>query len=183
MMSIDRPPRHRSAGGLGRIRIALVVVVVGLVVSGVTAFPLREEVALGRSVLDAWGVAGFAPGLVFWVDRVGQGLDATASAYPFLAYGTDWLAFAHLVIAVAFLGPIVDPVRNVWVIVWGLIMCVGVVPLAAIAGSLRGLPIGWQLIDMSFGVVAAVPLSLALLWTHRLGRGAAGGRGSGSAAR
>jgi hypothetical protein len=33
-------------------------------------------------------------------------------AYPFLAYGTDWLAFVHLVIAVAFVGPFFDPVPD-----------------------------------------------------------------------
>ncbi len=159
------PARHRI---LRRVRWCLAVVVAGLVVSGVTAFPLREELALARDVLARLDVAAIAPDAVWWVNRVSEGVDATASAYPFIAYGTDWLAFAHLLIAVAFLGPLVDPVRNVWVIVWGLIACAGIVPLAAIAGALRGLPLGWQLIDMSFGVVAAVPLVLALVWTRRL---------------
>jgi hypothetical protein len=151
-----------------RIRVCLAVVVAGLVVSGVTAFPLREELALARDVLAHLNVASILPGAVWWVDRVAEGLDATAAAYPFIAYGTDWLAFAHLLIAVAFVGPLVDPVRNIWVIVWGLIACAGILPLAAIAGGIRGLPLGWQLIDMSFGVVAAVPLVLALVWTRRV---------------
>jgi hypothetical protein len=34
---------------------------------------------------------------------------APSGAYPFLAYGTDWLAFAHIVIAVFFIGPLVKP--------------------------------------------------------------------------
>jgi hypothetical protein len=33
--------------------------------------------------------------------------------HPWLAYGTDWLAFAHIVIAVFFIGPFVDPVQNI----------------------------------------------------------------------
>ena len=33
-------------------------------------------------------------------------------AFFIIAYGTDWLAFAHITIAVAFLGPLKDPVRN-----------------------------------------------------------------------
>lgn len=151
-----------------RVRCCLAVVVLGLVVSGVTAFPLREELALARDLLAQLNVGSILPGAVWWVNRVAEGLDATSAAYPFIAYGTDWLAFAHLLIAVAFIGPLVDPVRNVWVIVWGLIACAGIVPLAAIAGALRGLPLGWQLIDMSFGVIAAVPLVLALVWTRRL---------------
>ncbi|MDQ1124906.1 hypothetical protein [Microbacterium trichothecenolyticum] len=155
---------------LREIRICLGVVVAGLLVSGVTAFPLREELSFASGVLARVGAASLAPEAVGWVDRVSEGLDATAAAYPFIAYGTDWLAFAHLLIAVAFLGPLRDPVRNVWVTAWGVIACAGIVPLALIAGSFRGLPFGWQVIDMSFGVVAAVPLVLALVWTRRLER-------------
>ena len=150
------------------IRICLVIVILGLVVSGVTAFPLREELMLGRDIVNDTGLSGILPDLAFWVNRVAEGLDVTGAAYPFIAYGTDWLAFAHLAIAVAFVGPLINPVRNVWVTVWGLIMCAGIVPLALIAGAIRSLPIGWQLIDISFGVVAAVPLVVALVLTRRV---------------
>ncbi|MBP5803315.1 hypothetical protein J2D78_14600 [Microbacterium maritypicum] len=152
------------------IRICLVIVIIGLVVSGVTAFPLREELMLGRDVLHSTGLSAVFPDLAFWVQRVAEALETTGTDYPFLAYGTDWLAFAHLAIAVAFVGPLIDPVRNVWVTIWGLIMCAGIVPLALIAGAIRGLPLGWQLIDISFGVVAAVPLTIALVRTRRLER-------------
>ncbi|UTT51810.1 hypothetical protein [Microbacterium maritypicum] len=152
------------------IRICLVIVILGLVVSGVTAFPLREELMLGRDVLNSTGLSAVFPDLAFWVQRVAEALEITGTDYPFLAYGTDWLAFAHLAIAVAFIGPLIDPVRNVWVTIWGLIMCAGIVPLALIAGATRGLPFGWQLIDISFGVVAAVPLTIALVLTRRLER-------------
>jgi hypothetical protein len=94
------------------------------------------------------------------VDRVNEGLTSTNAHYPFLAYGTDWLAFAHLVIAVAFIGPYLDPIRNKWVITFGLIACGGVIPLALIAGPIRGIPFGWRLIDCSFGVCGAIPLFL-----------------------
>jgi len=43
-------------------------------------------------------------------------VDGSGDGYPFIAYGTDWLAFAHFVIAIAFIGPWRDPVRNVWVV-------------------------------------------------------------------
>jgi hypothetical protein len=71
---------------------------------------------------------------------------------------TGPLAFAHLVIAVAFLGPYCDPVRNKWIITFGLIACTGLIPLALIAGPIRGIPLGWRLIDCSFGVVGSIPL-------------------------
>ena len=76
-----------------------------------------------------------------------QALTVTNGSYPFLAYGTDWLAFAHLMIAIAFIGPYRDPVRNQWVITFGLIACAAVIPLALICRPLRGIPMYWRLID------------------------------------
>jgi hypothetical protein len=148
---------------LVRIRVWLVLFVFGLLVSGVTAFPLESESRLLVRVLHAdWSPAPeHLPVLVDWVDRVHDGIVATNRDYPFMAYGTDWLAFAHLVIAVAFWGPLKDPVRNVWVVQFGMIACAAVVPLALIAGAVRGIPWGWQLIDMSFGAVGIVPLLMA----------------------
>jgi hypothetical protein len=99
-----------------------------------------------------------------------DGTTATNRIYPFLAYGTDWLAFSHLVIAVAFIGPLRDPVRNRWVLAFGVIACAGVVPLALIAGQVRGIPFYWRLIDMSFGVFGALPLLLCLHYVRRLER-------------
>ena len=152
------------------VRICIVIVMAGLIVSGVTAFPLREELALASDVLARLGVDQWAPAFVMWVNRVAEGLSVAHASYPFLAYGTDWLAFAHLLIAIAFIGPLRDPVRNIWVLQWGLIACIGIVPLALIAGALRGLPLGWQLIDVSFGIGAAIPLIFALVLTRRIER-------------
>jgi len=87
---------------------------------------------------------------------------------PFLAYGTDWLAFAHLALAVVFLGPLVDPIRNKWVLQCGLIACAGVLALAFIAGPARGIPLPWRLIDSSFGIFGAIPLLIALRKTTQL---------------
>lgn len=104
-----------------------------------------------------------------WLAAAGEGgLETTAGAYPFLAYGTDWLAFAHLVIAAAFIGPLIDPVRNKWVFQFGLIGCAGVVPLALIAGAARGIPVYWRMIDCSFGVFGCIPLLLCLRYVDRL---------------
>jgi hypothetical protein len=107
-------------------------------------------------------------GVLAWIVRVRDGLLATEAQYLFLAYGTDWLAFAHLVIATAFWGPLKNPVRNVWVIEWGMISCVMVIPLALICGSIRGIPFGWQLIDCSFGIVGIVPLWLCRRYVKEL---------------
>jgi hypothetical protein len=132
----------------------------GLFLSGVTAFPLQTELRWLVSILETPSVRQIAEAthLLRWIARVHQALVATNAQYPFLAYGTDWLAFAHLVLAVLFIGPYRDPVRNKWIITFGLIACGGVIPLALIAGHVRGIPIPWRLIDCSFGVFGAIPL-------------------------
>jgi hypothetical protein len=145
---------------LRRIRVCIAIVIVGLLASGVTAFPLQAEVHWLAHLVA--GSTHQSTGLLYdlqqWLDRVDTALTANSAQYPFLSYGTDWLAFAHLVIAIAFIGPYIDPVRNKWVITFGLIACAGVIPLALIAGPIRGIPIGWSLIDCSFGVFGAIPL-------------------------
>jgi len=152
-----------QSGHLRRIRFWLAVFIIGLVLSGITAFPLETELSLIVSILHAGWLRPISEftGLLPWIERVYSGLHTTNANYPFLAYGTDWLAFAHLVIAVAFIGPYVDPVRNKWVITFGLIACAGVVPLALVAGAIRGIPFPWRLIDCTFGLLGAVPLLFA----------------------
>lgn len=134
---------------LKRIRLYLAVMIGGLVLSGVTAFPLTAELKL---------LAGLYPHP--WLVQVRDALIYTDGRFPFLAYGTDWLAFAHLCIAAAFIGPWRDPLKNRWVIDWALLCCVGVVPLALIAGPIRGIPAFHRLIDCSFGIFGAIPLLL-----------------------
>ncbi|WP_415951438.1 hypothetical protein [Streptomyces sp. KLOTTS4A1] len=140
------------------IRAWLVLFVVCLVLSGVTAFPLVHELRWAEDLLHWLNAGDHLPQLVEWVERVRTGLDAADADYPFLLYGTDWLAFAHLVIAVAFYGPYRDPVRNIWVIEFGMIACAGIIPLALICGPIRGIPFWWSVIDMAFGVFGAIPL-------------------------
>jgi hypothetical protein len=103
----------------------------------------------------------YASGLQ-WLVLIRNALRSTEATYPFLFYGYDWMAFAHLVIAISVVGPIRDPVRNKWVLQWLLICCVLVIPLALICGAIRAIPFWWRLIDCSFGVVGAVPLLYCL---------------------
>ncbi|HEX8811995.1 MAG TPA: hypothetical protein VF742_08390 [Terracidiphilus sp.] len=148
---------------LFKIRLWLTVFIAGLVLSGVTAFPLVHETAWLNQIFHV--TAAPAPseaGLHTWLRRVHDGLESNQRNYPFLAYGTDWLAFAHLVIAIAFIGAWRDPVRNKWVLIFGVIACAGVIPLALIAGPIRGIPLYWRLIDCSFGVIGVVPLLVCL---------------------
>lgn len=158
---------------LRRYRLVLGAFITGLVLSGVTAFPLLHELELLARLLGLPAeTAPPAPGgLQFWIATVRDGLRAVHATHPWLAYGTDWLAFGHIVIALFFLGPLRDPVPNAWVLKIGLVACAGVLPLALICGPIRGIPFYWRLIDCSFGILGALPLFYCLRLTRRLREG------------
>jgi hypothetical protein len=157
-----------SARLLRSIRFWLAIVILGLFFSGVTAFPLQHELDDLVRASTHFHFADHAPALNDWFVRVDAALADTKAHYPFLSYGTDWLAFAHIMIAIAFIGPYLDPVRNKWVVTWGLINCVGIFFLALIVGPRRGIPFFWQLIDCSFGVVCGAILLLVRSKIRRL---------------
>ena len=91
-----------------------------------------------------------------------EGLEEVKATYPFMLYAHDWLAFAHIMLAILFAGAIRDPVRNVWIVQCGLIMCVLVPVLAGICIPIRGLPWIWFWIDFAFAPAAGLPLWIAL---------------------
>lgn len=140
---------------LVRIRLLLWVVILGLVLSGATAIPLETELRILGRIAEQDGTINAAEA---WIIKVRDGLIDTNVKYPFIAYGTDWLAFAHFVIAIAFIGPLRDPLRNIWVIDFGIIASILILPFALIMGGLRGIPLAWRLIDCSFGLLCIPPL-------------------------
>jgi hypothetical protein len=152
-----------------RVKFWLWIFILSLILSGITAFPLETELRAFAQWINADANAANS-GFAAWIAQVRDGLIETNARFPFLAYGTDWLAFAHLVIAVAFVGPLRDPIRNVWVVQFGMIACAMVIPLALIAGQARGIPLGWRLIDCSFGVFGIVPLWICYREIRKLER-------------
>src|SRR5579875_4223748 len=122
------------------ISINLTIIIVGLALSGITAFPIETELEWLVKLTD--GDNGF---MDVWLVKVYDAVKHTNHQYPFLAYGTDWLAFAHLMLAILFAGIVKEPVKNKWVIKFGMIACMIIIPLAFIAGSARGIPFFWQL--------------------------------------
>lgn len=153
-----------SATALFRYRISLAVFIAGLLVSGLTAFPLLREMNLLASWLGLDGASSPVghSGLSFWILTVKFGLEDMHARYPWIAYGTDWLAFGHIVIAFFFVAPLFRPADSRSVLYAGIAACVSVVPLALIAGEIRGIPLYWRLIDCSFGVFGVVPLVYCL---------------------
>src|SRR5688500_1231211 len=102
------------ASPIVRFRAVMLLFIFGLILSGITAFPLLLELRLLTSLLGA-GAAESADsysGLTFWILTVRHGLEQTYAQYPWIAYGTDWLAFGHIVIAMFFVGPLVNPLSG-----------------------------------------------------------------------
>ena len=145
---------------LRRAKWMLGIVAFGLLVSGVTVWPAVWE--LKTAVRIAWGEAEPTGGLHKFVVKAIEGLESVEANYPFLLYAHDWLAFAHIMLAILFAGAIRDPVRNVWIVQCGLIMCALVPVLAGICIPIRGLPLAWLWIDFAFAPAAALPLWIAL---------------------
>jgi hypothetical protein len=127
-----------------KIRIVLGTFVVLLILSGVTAFPVRTEINfLVRHI------ASFPLFLQAWILQ----LEGVISATPdIILYGTDWLAFAHIIISMFFVPVFFDPVKHKSNVIIGMIACLAVFPLAFICGPVRGIPFFHQLIDCAFGV-------------------------------
>lgn len=163
-------PRPTSDRTLAQIRLWLGLFMAGLIVSGVTAIPLVSEVDALVHLTSANELLSTAktPDWAIWLTDIQAALHETAGRFPFLFYGTDWLAFGHLTIALVFVGAWRDPVRNAWLFDFGLIACALMIPWALVFGGLRGIPIWWRLIDCSFGVLGAMPLLLAKQLTEKL---------------
>src|SRR5437868_10763420 len=138
-----------------RVKFLTWLFIVGLVFSGATAIPLQSEVDWLANLTRAHELvenpgSTAPPAWALWIIKVQGGLRDTTTAHPFLFYGTDWLAFGHFVIAIAFIGVLRDPVRNCWLFTFGMIACALVIPYAFIFGAIRGIPFWWRLIDCSF---------------------------------
>jgi len=144
------------------IRYWLIFFMIVLAISGITAIPVETELDFLSRFFSIDSSIGQ------WLDNVYQAFHETNKNYPFLAYGYDWLAFAHIVLAILFIGPLMHPIRNKWVIQFGMIACVLIIPFAFIAGPHRGIPLMWTLVDCSFGVIGFFPLLICLHQINKL---------------
>lgn len=161
---------NREAQLRRRIRALTWLFIIGLVLSGATAIPLNWELGL---LVNWFGLEGQTSAnatseLGRWLLTAREALHDVNAKHPLLFYGTDWLAFGHFVIAIAFVGALRDPVRNEWLFTFGMIACVLVIPYALVFGALRGIPFWWRLIDCSFGVFGFIPLWFCRKWAREL---------------
>lgn len=135
-----------------RIKFCLWLMVTGLFLSGITAFPIETELGYLNKTASGSRL------MHNWLSQVYFAVKTTNSIYPYLSYGTDWLAFGHLMFALLFAGAIKDPIKNCWITEFGIIAAVAIFPLAFIAGGIRHIPVFWRLIDCSFGVATLIIL-------------------------
>jgi hypothetical protein len=138
------------------IRRWIIFFIISLFLSGLTAIPVETGLKFLSRCFSMDSLIGE------WLDTVYLGVANTNRDYPFIAYGYDWLAFAHFVLAILFIGPLRDPVRNKWIIEFGMIACLLIIPFALIAGHFRGIPTWWRLIDCAFGIIGLIPLGICL---------------------
>jgi hypothetical protein len=149
-----------------RIQAMTWVIVIGTLVTGITTLPLLHEMEAATRIFHA----DTAQGSTFakWLVIVRDALHDVYGRFPFFGYATDWLAFAHIVIAMLFWGALRSPMRNRWLFSWGMIISVMIVPWALISGEVRQVPLGWRLIDCSFGVLGFFPFWITSRWCGEL---------------
>lgn len=150
---------------LKTIKRTVVIFIVLLILSGITAFPVQTEL---NFIIETFDVNQHNGLMYNWLLEVNRAINDINLRYPFLSYGTDWLAFAHIVISIFFVGVYQDPIKNVWITKTGIVSCLLIFPVAFIAGYFRGIPLFWQLIDCSFGALGLIPLMLIYKWTKQL---------------
>lgn len=132
----------------------IIFFMISLFLSGLTAIPIETELQFLSRCFNNDTMLGA------WIEKIYIAVSNTNNDYPFIAYGYDWLAFAHFVLAILFIGPLRDPVRNKWVIEFGMIACLLILPFAFVAGHFRGIPFWWRMIDCSFGIIGLIPLMI-----------------------
>jgi hypothetical protein len=146
---------------MNSVRPLLLIFIVSLFISGLSAIPVHLELSMLQEFFLPTSPIGY------WISEVHSAYNEVDASHPFLFYGYDWLAFAHFILAILFIGPYRDPVKNLWVIQVGIIACILVIPFAFIAGHFRGIPLGWRLIDCSFGIIGCLILWPALTQVRR----------------
>ncbi|MEP6466784.1 MAG: hypothetical protein ABJB05_10795 [Parafilimonas sp.] len=146
-----------------KIKTAIILIIIGLLLNGISAVPLHTELKILLSnpeILPEF--------LRNWWTYVHEGVRETTKHYGFMRYGFDWLAFAHLLIAIVFIGPLKDPIKNEWIITWGLIVSVLSIIMALGGERLRDIPFWWSCIDAGIAIISFIILWFCNKWIKQL---------------
>ncbi|MCX6182585.1 MAG: hypothetical protein NT150_11735 [Bacteroidetes bacterium] len=131
------------------IVLFLRVFIAVLVISGLCYFSLPF---LSKKILGLSNSIGVRGEFYSFASKLSQAATYNSSHYPFMGYSTDLLGFAHLMFALLFVGPILDPDKNEYVVRFGLIVCLLLVPTVLVAGWVREIPMIWIIINCFFGI-------------------------------
>ena len=142
------------------IRLHLTGFITLLVLSGITAFPLIAEIDFLYAHRAIFSIT-----LTHWIDQLYNDIHQTPTV---MLYGTDWLAFAHIVIGLFFIPVYYNPLQYRANMLVGMAACLLIFPLAFICGPIRNIPFFHQLIDCSFGVLGFLYLYYILKKINRL---------------
>ena len=132
------------------IQIHLSLFIVLLLLSGITAFPIRSEINYLFAIKTVFPL--------FMQNWIAQLQSTIAHTPDIMLYGTDWLAFAHIVISLFFIPVLLDPQKHKINLLAGMLACLLILPLAFVCGPVRGIPFFHQLIDCAFGLIGFVYL-------------------------
>lgn len=142
------------------IRIHLTLFMLILMLSGITAFPVQTEIDFMYAHLNDFPIEFHD-----WINRLYYNIHSTPDV---IFYGTDWLAFAHIIIALFFVPVLLDPKKYKANLYVGMAACLLVFPLAFICGPIRQIPFFHQLIDCSFGAIGITYLYFILQKVNKL---------------
>lgn len=154
---------HPNNGLRKKIRVLLLITIFGLIGSGLSAFPLQAELNFMLQFRQQ-----LPPNLVAWFEKVSMAISETADKYPLVLYGYDWLGFAHILIALAFIGPLIDPIKNQWVVIWGMVASALTILMALVAEPFREIPFFWSMVDAAIGAGAFLILWICNRWINQL---------------
>jgi hypothetical protein len=105
-----------------KIRSWLKIFIAALFISGLTAMPVEQELTY---ITNHFPFEGSIKG---WLDEVLIGIQHTSKIILFFFMDIDGLPL-HICTCILFIGPFRDPVKNKWVIQFGVIACILVIPL------------------------------------------------------
>lgn len=154
---------NRQSNLRRKIKVVIIITIAGLILNGISAVPLQRELNILLSNPDK-----LPKFLRDWWTYVNKGVVDTNNNYPFMRYGFDWLAFAHLLIAIAFIGPLNDPIKNQWVVRWGMIASALSIVMALVWERMRAIPLWWSCIDAFIAMVAFFILLICNKWINEL---------------
>jgi hypothetical protein len=144
-----------------KIRMATWVTIIGLVINGLTALSLSRDLSVALSFKSL-----LPDSFYNWFVTVQAAVTDTKAHYAFMLYGYDWLGFAHLFIAIAFIGVLKDPIKNEWVVQFGMIVSALTVVIALLFERLRDIPFTWSMVDVVIGIGAFIILYLCSRWIN-----------------